>query len=166
MAQTRAQRRENDAAPAEGGKRKGKGKLLLLVLLILVLLGGGGAAAYVFVLKGHVRSTVHHGPPPPGPTFTLPQLTTNLDDGHIVQVTMVLELASGDTTAEVSHDLNALNNAAILTFGQVGYSSLLPTQGRVQAASELESAFNQVLGAGPAPHDRVVGIEFTSFIVQ
>lgn len=79
---------------------------------------------------------------------------------------MVLQLASGDTTAEVAHDLDELNNAAILTFGQMSYGQLLPTAGRVAAASALEGAFNHVLASGAPPHDEVVGIEFTSFIVQ
>lgn len=163
MATTKAtQRQAAEEAPAP---KKGKKRLLLILIIVLVLAGGGGGA-YEFLLAPHPAAKRHHGPPPPGPTYTFPQLTTNLDDGHIVQLSMVLQLASGDTTTEVSHDLAELNNAAILTFGQMSYEQLLPTAGREAAASALEGAFNQVLARGASPHDEVVGIEFTSFIVQ
>lgn|GEM_PF-3162212 len=163
MATTQRKGKAQQAEEAPSTKRS-KGKLL--VVLVLVVLLAGGAAAYVLLLRPKPTQRAHRSAPPPGPTYTMPQLTTNLDDGHIVQLTMVLQLAPGDTTTEVSHDLIKLENAAILTFGQLGYSNLLPTTGREQAASSLAAAFNQVLAQGPAPHDKVVDIEFSSFIVQ
>jgi flagellar FliL protein len=158
-------------APAEAPlenppKKKGKKKLILLLLVIVVIAGGGGA---YFLLgkkpakpvKGSKAKVVL-----PSISYTMPAITTNLDDGHIVQAQMILELAPGDSKSEVVKDLPQLNNAAILTFGGMSYSQLLPTVGRTQAAVTLANAFNTVLHAGARPWDTVQSILFSSFIVQ
>ena len=143
--------------------KKGEKKLLLAILLVVLL--GGGAGVYMFVLKKPTK-------PPTAKvalhsvSYTMPTITTNLDDGHIVQAQMILELAPGDTKTEVTKDIPQLNNAAILTFGGMSYSQLLPTAGRTQAAATLQAAFNTVLHTGKKPWDTVDSILFSSFIVQ
>jgi flagellar FliL protein len=150
------------AAEAEAPKRKRrKGKLILVVVVLLIV---AGAAGYLVLGR---RSTTTRAKVPATPVaYALPQLTTNLDDGHIVQAQLLLELAPGDSTATVAKDLARLENQEILTFGSMTYSQLLPTSGRQQAAAMLASAFNRVLAKGRPPHDRVVSILFESFIVQ
>jgi flagellar FliL protein len=96
----------------------------------------------------------------------MPSITTNLDDAHIVQVQMILELAPGSSKAAVAHDLPQLNNAAILGFGGMSYSQLLPTSGRTQAAVAIAKDFNAVLHQGPKPYSTVQSILFSQFIVQ
>jgi len=152
-----------EVAPAtEAPKKKGKKKLLIIVLVLVLV--AAGAAGYLLVGGRAVGKGAKVVPTPV--SYALPQLTTNLDDGHIVQAQLRLELAPGDATSLVVKDLAKLENQEILTFGSMTYSELLPTAGRQQAAAMLASAFNRVLGAGPPPHDRVVAILFESFIVQ
>ncbi len=147
----------------EAPPKKGKKKLILIVLLVLFI--GGGAGVYMFVLKKPAKPStakvVLHSV-----AYSMPMITTNLNDGHIVQAQMILELAPGDTKTEVTKDMAQLNNAAILAFGGMSYSQLLPTAGRTQAASTLQAAFNNVLHAGKKPWDTVDSILFSSFIVQ
>lgn len=147
----------------EKPKKKGKKMVMIIVPVVVIL----AVAAYFLILKKPTR-------PIKGTkaaalvsiSYTMPTITTNLDDGHIVQAQMILELAPGDNKAEVTKDLPELNNAAILTFGGMGYSQLLPTAGRTQAAVALTNAFNTVLHTGPKPWDSVQSILFASFIVQ
>jgi flagellar FliL protein len=149
------------ALETEAPKRKGKKKL---VIVVVVLLAVAGATGYL-VLGRRSPAARTRAVPTPVP-YALPQLTTNLDDGHIIQAQLLLELAPGDTTTTVAKDLARLENEEILTFGSMTYSQLLPTSGRRQAAEMLAAAFNRVLGVGPPPHARVVSILFESFIVQ
>lgn len=154
-----------EATATEEPKKKGKRKLLLIIVLVVIL---AAAAAYFLLLKKPAKALKSAKTAANLPTisYTMPVITTNLDDGHIVQAQMLLELAPGDTKAELVKDLPELNNAAILTFGGMGYSGLLPTAGRTQAAVKLEDAFNSVLHAGAKPWDTVQSILFESFIVQ
>ncbi|MHB8189193.1 MAG: flagellar basal body-associated FliL family protein [Ferrimicrobium sp.] len=151
--------------PKEKEKKKGGKKKLLLVALVIVLAGAVGGYFFLFSAK----KTPNHKAPKlivVGPNFNIPQLTTNLADGHIVQVSMTLELAAGDTTQEVIADEAKLEDTAILVFGSMTYSQLLPTSGRTAAEMTLASQFNQVLATGNPPHDSIVNVYFTSFIVQ
>ncbi|WP_298210254.1 flagellar basal body-associated FliL family protein [Ferrimicrobium sp.] len=153
-----------EATPEEQPKKKGKKKLILVLLLVVVL----AVAGYFLVLKKPAKTAkgAKTVVTLPSVSYTMPVITTNLDDGHIVQAQMLLELAPGDTKTEVVKDLPQLNNAAILSFGGMGYSELLPTSGRTQAAVALTNAFNAVLHTGPKPWDTVQSILFASFIVQ
>ncbi|MGC9155798.1 MAG: flagellar basal body-associated FliL family protein [Ferrimicrobium sp.] len=154
-----------EATPEEQPRKKSKKKLLLIIIVVMVL---AAVAAYFLVLKKPTKATkgAKTAVTLPSISYTMPVITTNLDDGHIVQAQMLLELAPGDTKAEVVKDLPQLNNAAILSFGGMGYSELLPTSGRTQAAVTLTNAFNAVLHTGPKPWDTVQSILFASFIVQ
>jgi flagellar FliL protein len=152
------------AAQAEEPKKKGKAKFLIIGLVVVI----AAAAAYLFVLKKPAASvkSAKTAAELASVSYTMPTITTNLNDGHIVQAQMILELAPGDTKAEVAKELPELNNAAILTFGSMTYSQLLPTTGRTQAAATLANAFNTVLHAGHKPFATVESILFASFIVQ
>lgn len=149
------------AKSTEETPKKSKKKLLIIVVVLLVV---GAAAAYFLVLKKKPASKTKVAPV--AITYTMPSITTNLDDSNIVQVQMILELAPGDTKTEIAKDLPKLNNAAILAFGGMSYNQLLPTSGRTQAAAALTQAFNQVLHSGAKPWDTVDGILFSNFIVQ
>ena len=144
----------------EKGKKKGK-KLLLLLLLALLLTGGGGG----YLLLSSAKRPASKVPPPPV-TYSMPQLTTNLDDGHLIQVSMILILQPGDSTAVLRGDLDKLENAAILAFGSMSFGQLSPSVGRLGAQQTLASTFNTVLHRGRKPWDTVTGVEFTSFILQ
>ncbi|WP_276941526.1 flagellar basal body-associated FliL family protein [Ferrimicrobium acidiphilum] len=154
-----------EATTTEEPKKKGKKKLLLIIVLVVLL---AAAAAYFLLLKKPAKTIkgAKTAAELTSVSYAMPAITTNLDDGHIVQAQMLLELAPGDTKAEVIKDLPQLNNAAILTFGGMGYSELLPTAGRTQAAVSLTNAFNAVLHTGAKPWDTVQSILFESFIVQ
>ncbi len=154
-----------EATTTEEPKKKGKKKLLLIIVLVVIV---AAAAAYFLLLKKPVKTIkgAKTAAELTSVSYAMPVITTNLDDGHIVQAQMLLELAPGDTKAEVIKDLPQLNNAAILTFGGMGYSGLLPTAGRTQAAEKLTNAFNVVLHTGVKPWDTVQSILFESFIVQ
>ncbi len=164
MAAKTAEKTETPAkapsAKKEKGKKKGK-KLFLLILVVLLL--GGGAGGYL-MLSSAKRPQGKVSLPPV--TFSVPQITTNLDDGHLIQVSMILVLDPGDSTALVRADLDQLENAAILAFGSMSFGQLSPSSGRVAAQQVLANTFNAVLHHGKKPWDTVTGVEFTNFILQ
>ena len=149
--------------PVEPTKKKGKKKFLLIGLVLVVAIAAG---AYFFVLKKPAKATKAVKTPAAPISYTMPSITTNLNDSHIVQVQMILELAPGSSKATVAHDLPQLNNAAILGFGSMSYSQLLPTSGRTQAAVAIAKDFNAVLHKGSKPYSTVQNILFSQFIVQ
>src|SRR5580698_1774677 len=91
--QAEAQARANGAGEEPEEKKKGKLKLILIVVLGVALLGG---AAYMMVLKPMLFPPHYKPgqPVPAGKIISLPQNTINLSDGHLLQVTVALQLTA------------------------------------------------------------------------
>jgi flagellar FliL protein len=160
MARTATEEKDKAGKAKSKEGKKSKKKLVILIAVVAILVAA--AVSYFLFFSGAKTKK----PVPIPVDYSFPQLTTNLDDGHIVQVDMTLVLKPGDLTAEVNRDLPKLQNAAILTFGQMSFSQLSPTSGRLLAESQLTDVFNSVLHSGPKPWDTVLTVEFTSFIIQ
>jgi flagellar basal body-associated protein FliL len=151
-----------EAEPEE--KKKGKGKLLVIVVLGAALLG---AAAYFMVLKPMLFPP-HYKPGqavPPGKIVSLPQDTINLSDGHLLQVTVALQLTAPAQSSEIDADNPKFLNAELDVFGALTYPDLLDPSGRAAAQAALLAAFQKIAGTSEGAQ-QVSAIYFTNFIAQ
>lgn len=150
---------------ANEGKKGGKGKLIIIVLVLLL---GGGGGGYFFLFSGSQSKAAAAAAAAkvPPPMYNYPStLTTNLSDGHLLQVGMTFQLTKASIPSDISAVLPQVTDAAIQTFGAYTYSQLLAPAGRVQAKQALILALNALLKQKPGK-PQVTEIFFTSFLMQ
>lgn len=155
MVDTQVRPGEN-AAPAKGKSRR---KLALLALLV-VLLAGAAGGWYVQQAGKHPRVSA-------GPIDTLPPVTLNLADGHLLQVTTALQTSTATDQKAVATLQPRLLDVTIATLGSYTYSRLLPDAGRQAAKQALLSAYDAILApVGAAAPPALLGVYFTQFLMQ
>jgi flagellar basal body-associated protein FliL len=152
-----------DAEPDEDTKKGGLKKILIVVLGVVVL----GAAAYMLVLKPMLFPP-HYKPGqvvPNGKIVSLPSDTINLSDGHLLQVTVALQLTVAADSGGISDDTPKFLNAELNIFGALTYPDLLAPSGRTAAQSALLQAFQTIAGLNEGGQ-QISAIYFTSFVAQ
>jgi len=152
------------AADEEGGTKKGGIKKLLLILVATVIVV---AAAYVLVLKPKLYPP-HYKPGqhvPAGAIVSLPTNTINLSDGHLLQVTVAMQLTAPAVAAEITKDDPKFLNAELTIFGALTYPDLLDPAGRDAAQQALLALFQHIAGTSEGAQ-QISAIYFTSFIAQ
>ncbi|MCL4314000.1 MAG: flagellar basal body-associated FliL family protein [Actinobacteria bacterium] len=161
---TTAQAGTSSSAPPETPPpaKKSKKKILILVGLVVVLLA---AAAVLLGPKLLHKSKPNPADVPLGKIFSLPQVTTNLADGDLVQVTVALQLTKAADITKVEADEPRFSNAIISVFGSMRFSQLLNSAGKTQAQAAILSDVQEILGDnGGLP--QVVAVYFTTFTMQ
>lgn len=139
---------------------------MILVGIVVVLV----AAGLGYRELAHPRSTTTSTP---GKVVNLPETTVNLPNGHLLQVSVALQLVQGEqiTAAEMV----VIENDEIDTLSSFHFSELLTTTGKTAARSALVSEFNSVIDpAGPPPTTivtraeagPVLAVYFTYFVMQ
>ncbi len=158
--------RRLEAVPeAAEPKPKKKRRKLLLVLVLFILAVGAAGVAYkmkLLPIKPHAGAKV---PPPPGPVVALPQVTTNLSDGHIIQIDLSIQLESGASSSLLKGDNPKLENLIISTLGQWSFSQLLPASGRAEMEAELQARIIALLGDWDG-HALVTRVYTTGLLMQ
>lgn len=145
------------AAPPKKSKKK------LILILVLVILLAGGYEAKSILLKPHYLPGQRV---PLGKIVPLDQLTVNLADGHLVQLSASLQLTKVASAAKVTADLPRLESVAITDLGAFTYQGLLAPKGRAQLKSELLSAYQKITGTVDGSAQQVADVYFTSFVIQ
>ena len=156
-----ASRKEQRAAKkaAKGGAKKKLPIKPILGVVLLLLVG--------YVVKGKVIKP-HYGPGqkvPNGQIVAIDQVTTNLADGHLAQVTVELQLTKPGSTKLVTLDDPELVNSVVTDLGQDTYGQLLAPAGRAALKLELLHQFQQILGPAEGAQ-QVSAIYFTGFVLQ
>lgn len=145
-------------AEGEGGKKKLPIKPILAVVLLLVV---------GYVVKGKVMKP-HYGPGVPvplGATVDLGQITTNLSDGHLAQVDVVLQLTKPANSKLVTKDEPQFTGDVVADLGRDTYVGLLAPAGRAGLEAELLHQFQATLGLSEGAQ-QVQSVFFTSFVLQ
>ncbi|MDA8197295.1 MAG: flagellar basal body-associated FliL family protein [Actinomycetota bacterium] len=148
----------------EGAKKGGKKKLILIVLLVILAAAGGGVGASIF-LGGSKPAKAAFVPPKVGPIYDFGQITTNLADGHLIQVSMSFQLGVNDLSADVSPLTKSLTSIAINDLSGWTYTQLLSVTAKQELAKELIKDFNKVIKVATGKNE-ITGIYYTSFIMQ
>lgn len=128
-------------------------KKIVIVLAAFVLLLAAVAAGYFLLgpsLFGGKKQASAIAKPVPGPTFALPQATTNLSDGHLIQVSVTLQLAPGSVTTGLASIEPQLQNAELQTLNSFSYSQLLSTSGWGLLVNHLVGSLSPVVGNASA----------------
>ncbi|MDA8277638.1 MAG: flagellar basal body-associated FliL family protein [Actinomycetota bacterium] len=149
----------------EGGPKKGgKKKIILIVLLVLVAAAGGGVGASI-LMGGSKPAKAAFVPPKVGPVYDFGQITTNLADGHLIQVSMSLQLGVNDLTADISPLSKSLTSIAINDLSGWTYTQLLSVAAKQDLAKELIKDFNKTIKVATGKNE-ITGIYYTNFIMQ
>lgn len=144
-------------APVDGEEAPKKGKKKIVLLLVLVLLIGGGGAGYMFLMPKPKPVSAAELAAKPGPVVVLPQITTNLADGHYLQVTIALQETMAPGTAP---DVNQVTNTAILYLGSDTMNGLLAPGAKQRAEAGLLALIDKLYPK------KVSKVYFTQFLMQ
>ncbi|MDA8293724.1 MAG: flagellar basal body-associated FliL family protein [Actinomycetota bacterium] len=150
--------------PAEGATKKGGAKKLLIIVVAAVVVLG---AAFELVLKPMLFPPHYRPgqPVPAGQIVSLPQNTINLSDGHLLQVTVALQLTAPASPTAIAKDDPKFLNAELTVFGALTQPDLLNPAGRTAAQAALLQAFQQIAGTSEGAQ-QISAIYFTNFITQ
>lgn len=149
------------AAGADGETPK-KSKKKLIIIAVVVLLAVG------YVAKGKLLKP-HYKPGQPVPLGTidpLPQLTVNLADGHMAQVTIALQLTKVADTKTITADFPRFEDATITILGQQTYSTMLTTAGKTAVKTDILRRCQQIVGTVDGAAQQISAVYFTDFVVQ
>lgn len=146
-----------DTAPPKKSKKK-----LFIILAVVVLLVGGYEAKSI-LLKPHYKpgQTV-----PLGKILPLDQLTVNLADGHLVQVSISLQMTKVAQASAVGNDIPRFDDAAITLLGTYTYQTLITPNGRAQMKATLLKDCQKIAGTVDGAAPQVSAVYFTSFVIQ
>lgn len=149
------------AATDEAGEKKGSKKKLIMILVVLLLVG--------YVAKGKFMKP-HYRPGQTVPAGTVYELgttaiTTNLSDGHLIQVGISLQLTKAANSKLVTNDVPMLTNSTIKILSSQTYTVLLGPLGRSQLSAALLSAYQSDLGKSEGAQ-QVSAVYFTAFVLQ
>jgi flagellar basal body-associated protein FliL len=147
-----------DAEPKKPKKSKKKFIIIGVILLLVV-----GYEAQSILLKPHykVGQVV-----PAGVVNTLGQLTINLSDGHLVQVTVALQLSKVAAIKTINTDLPRFEDAITTVFGDQTYAGLLKPAGRLAAKAQILALCQKITGTVNGAAQQVQAIYFTGFVIQ
>lgn len=160
---TRKEQRAASKAASKAEKKGagGKKKPIKPILAVLLLLVVG------YVVKGKVLKP-HYAPGakvPAGQIVPLTQVTTNLADGHLAQVTVDLQLTKPANLKEVTLEEPALVGAIVTDLGRDTYPTLLRPAGRAALQVELLHGFQEILGTSEGAQ-QVSAVYLTGFVLQ
>jgi flagellar basal body-associated protein FliL len=93
------------------------------------------------------------------------QITTNLSDGHLAQISISLQMTKVGSSKTEGKLEDELMGDTISIIGAETYDELLPQSGRAALANQLLATYQRVLPpVDGAPE--VSGVYFTSFVLQ
>ena len=171
-----AEKKQAEAEVPEGeeaAKPKKKSKLLIIIIA-LVLLGGGGAAWWF--LKGSKpadpKAAAHKKEEPELPpifirieTFTVNLKKTDTED-HYLQVEIQMKVVDPKADAALRLRMPEIRNALLLLPSNKTPEEISTVEGKQKLSSDIVTQANQIIRAKEPAKDGVVGVYFTSFVIQ
>ena len=150
-----------EAADAAPEPKKSKKKLIIIMVVVLLLVAYVGKKEF---LKPHYR--VGQAVPAGVIDTTIGQLTINLSDGHLVQVTVALQLSKVAAAKKINLDLPRFEDAVTTVFGDQTYAGLLAPAGRTAAKAQILALCQKIAGPVDGAAPQVTAIYFTGFVIQ
>ena len=160
--------------PAEGSPPKKKGKLLIIVLALVLASGGGGA--WWFLKKGKhpapkagTTEKKEESEKPPIfarlDTFTVNLQKTDAED-HYLQIEIQLKVAEETVNEALKLRNPEIRNALLLLMSSKTQADLVTIEGKQKLATEIAEHINKIIRATDPKKNGVLGVYFTSFVIQ
>jgi flagellar FliL protein len=155
---------------------KKKGKLPMIILLVVVLAGGGGAAWWF--LKGKkptdpkalAAQRAEEQSKPPLYTQLDKELTTGLTrsdaEDHYLQVEIKIKIANEHVGEKITQRSPEVRNALLLLMTSKSSEDLKTVEDKQRLATEMAAQINKVIQSTNPQTDGVLGVYFTSFVLQ
>ena len=141
-----------------------KNKLLTIMLAIIAVIALIGAIAYVLLtqLNGEAKE-------PTEPTIEevrlasvdIPEIRTNLADGHYVILQLTIETDSEDAAKELTQRIFQVNNIAIQELSEMTEEDLEGKQGKIFFEKAIKAKMNEMMQEG-----EIQQVYITSFMVS
>jgi flagellar FliL protein len=159
----KARAAESTAAP-ESKPPKKRRWLLIVTAAIVLLAGGGGAAWYTLSRPASAQPQATAEKPPVFVNLEL--FTVNLQpqgSGQFAQVGLSVKMADAHATEGLKLHMPEIRNRILLLLSTKTAEDLYTVPGKEQLVREITKEIRQPL----AKHaDEVVGVFFTSFVIQ
>ena len=154
----------------EGEPPKKKGGRLKLIVMLLLLAGGGGGAAWYFTQPEHGQTGAQEKSKekPKPPVFErLEAFTVNLsgEGEHYLQVEISLKVSDAKVGEDIKLYMPEIRDRVLLLLSSKHAEELATPQGKVKLSEEIRAQVNKPLNL-QAPGEGVVGVFFTSFVIQ
>jgi len=156
-------------------KPKKKGKLLVILIALALLGGGGGGAAWWFMKakkpSDPKAATQKKEEPEKTPIFIrIDTFTVNLKkidtEDHYLQVELQFKVVDPKAEEAVKLRMPEIRNALLLLLSNKTQDELVTVEGKQKLSMDIVSQANQIIRAKEPAKDGVVGVYFTSFVIQ
>lgn len=156
-----------DVIPEEEGEapKKKKGGLFKVLIPIVILAVGGGA--WYFTQPGGEHKAVQEKPKSMPPVYErLETFTVNLVGGdHYLQIELSLKLAEPKVGEEIKLRMPEIRDGVLRLLSAQKVDDLNTPEGKTRLSDDIRKQVNMILSA-QGPEQGVVGVLFTSFVIQ
>jgi len=159
-------------APAEPKK---KGKLIIIVVVLAVLAAAGGGAWWFFKGKQSVNAkggTAYKVDDSKPPLYTQldKELTTGLTktdaEDHYLQVEIKIKIADEHVGEKIAQRVPEIRSALILLMTSKSSEDLKTVEDKQRLANEMAAQINKIIHSTDPNRDGVLGVYFSTFILQ
>jgi len=150
--------------------KKKKGGRLKLIVLLLLIAGGGGGAAWYFMQPEHGQTGAQEkskAKPKPPVFERLDAFTVNLsgEGEHYLQVEISLKVSDAKIGEDIKLYMPEIRDRVLRLLSSKHADELATPQGKAKLSEEVRAQVNKTLNL-QAPGEGVVGVFFTSFVIQ
>ncbi len=150
------------APPSKGSKKK----LMIMIGALVIAIGGGGGIAWHFI---HPSKNAHKEVKIETPVFVqLDPFTVNLQQEsgeQFLQVSLTLQVENMTQIDIIKQNMPQVRSRLVVLLSSKKASEIASTQGKTNLTNEIIAQINKPF-APTAPPQKVLGVFFTSFIIQ
>jgi flagellar FliL protein len=141
--------------------KKSKKKLFIIIGVLVLLIGGFEAKS--ILLKPHYKPGQAV---PNGKILPLDQLTFNVADGHLVQLSISLQLSKVAASKSINSDIPRFEDAAVTLVGSYKSATLISPQGRAAVKAQYLADVQKIAGTVDGAGQQINAVYFTGFVIQ
>lgn len=165
---------EKTASEGEEAAPKKKSKLPLIIILVVVLAGGGGAGWWF--LKGNKPTP--NGAALKAAADVKPPLYTQLDkdfttgltrsdaEDHYLQLEIKIKIADEKVSERIAQRTPEIRSALLLLMTSKSAEDLKTMEDKQRLANEMAAIINKIIDSTKPETNGVLGVYFTSFMLQ
>ena len=141
-----------------------KNKLLTIMLAMIAVIALIGVIAYVLLTQLNGEAKESKEPKIEEvllASVDIPEIRTNLADGHYAVLQMKIQTDSEDAAKELAQRIYQVNNIAIQELSELTEEDLKGKQGKILFEKAIKAKMNELMQEG-----EIQQVYITSFIVQ